>query len=290
MYALKMAAAEGLSPSAHLRLSKNDRGRDPDYRQMGQADASSEGLQQRGQGQSGLYNKPEIFERSARCIASMLCGILRSRERARRALCASAVDGSLYSESNSWLDLNGSWTCTLRDQVADAMSSGNAENELLYWNRQAVLHKQALIHAFLKNHTAASGAVLPCRAAPRRKRRKKDSSKLQIVCNEFPGLRLCARDGRGQGADKASDKARRGGALIRACARGKIVAIQESDLFICNGGESEAWVESLVSDDVNVLRMMDCVETLAESSEGIYAADHDHEHEDEHDHDHEEEA
>ena len=34
---------------------------------------------------------------------------------------------------------------------------------------------------------------------------------------------------------------------------------------------------------------MDCVETLAESSEGIYAADHDHEHEDEHDHDHEEE-
>ena len=69
----------------------------------------------------------------------------------------------------------------------------------------------------------------------------------------------------------------------------EIVAIQESDLFICNGGESEAWVESLVSDDVNVLRMMDCVETLAESSEGIYASDHDHEHEDEHDHDHEEE-
>lgn len=69
----------------------------------------------------------------------------------------------------------------------------------------------------------------------------------------------------------------------------EIVAIQENDLFICNGGESEAWVESLVSDDVNVLRMMDCVETLAESSEGIYAADHDHEHEDEHDHDHEEE-
>ena len=48
-----------------------------------------------------------------------------------------------------------------------------------------------------------------------------------------------------------------------------------------------------MSDDVNVLRMMDCVETVAESSEGIYASDHDHEgehdHDADHDHEHEEE-
>ena len=62
----------------------------------------------------------------------------------------------------------------------------------------------------------------------------------------------------------------------------EVIAIQESDLFICNGGESEAWVESLVGEDVNILRMMECVETVAESGEGIYAAEdeHDHEHDD----------
>ena len=37
-----------------------------------------------------------------------------------------------------------------------------------------------------------------------------------------------------------------------------------------------------MSDDVNVLRMMDCVETLAESSEGIYSSNHDHDGEKEH--------
>lgn len=117
---------------------------------------------------------------------------------------------------------------------------------------------------------------------------KKDSSKLQIVCTNFPAYDFA----REMAGDRAQIKLLiKPGAEVHSYepAPKEIVAIQESDLFICNGGESEAWVESLVSDDVNVLRMMDCVETLAESSEGIYAADHDHEHEDEHDHDHEEE-
>ncbi len=117
---------------------------------------------------------------------------------------------------------------------------------------------------------------------------KKDSSKLQIVCTNFPAYDFA----REMAGDRAQIKLLiKPGAEVHSYepAPKEIVAIQESDLFICNGGESEAWVESLVSDDVNVLRMMDCVETLAESSEGIYASDHDHEHEDEHDHDHEEE-
>ena len=122
---------------------------------------------------------------------------------------------------------------------------------------------------------------------------KKDSSKLQIVCTNFPAYDF-AREMAGDRAQiKAFDKARRGGALVRACAKARSLQYRESDLFICNGGESEAWVESLVSDDVNVLRMMDCVETVAESSEGIYASDQDHEgeadHDADHDHEHEEE-
>lgn len=60
-----------------------------------------------------------------------------------------------------------------------------------------------------------------------------------------------------------------------------IVTIQNCDLFICGGGESEAWVEDIlasIGEDVRVLKLMDCV-TLAEDTH-----DHeDHEHEaDEH--------
>lgn len=109
----------------------------------------------------------------------------------------------------------------------------------------------------------------------------KDSSKLQIVCTNFPAYDF-AREIAG---DRAQIKLLiKPGAEVHSYepAPKEVVAIQESDLFICNGGESEAWVESLVGENVNVLRMMDCVETVTESGEGIYAAEdeHDHEHDD----------
>ena len=119
-----------------------------------------------------------------------------------------------------------------------------------------------------------------------------DETKLQIVCTSFPAYDF-AREIAGDRAELTL--------LIKPGSEvhsyeptpKDMIRIQESNLFICNGGESEAWVESLVSDDVNVLRMMDCVETVAESSEGIYASDHDHEgehdHDADHDHEHEEE-
>lgn len=114
-----------------------------------------------------------------------------------------------------------------------------------------------------------------------RETEKKDSSKLQIVCTNFPAYDF-AREIAG---DRAQIKLLiKPGAEVHSYepAPKDVIAIQESDLFICNGGESEAWVELLVGDSVNVLRMMDCVETVAESGEGIYAAEdeHDHEHDD----------
>lgn len=143
-------------------------------------------------------------------------------------------------------------------------------------------------HAFRKIIPLLLALCLALSGCTAQETEKKDSSKLQIVCTNFPAYDFA----REMAGDRAQIKLLiKPGAEVHSYepAPKEIVAIQESDLFICNGGESEAWVESLVSDDVNVLRMMDCVETLAESSEGIYAADHDHEHEDEHDHDHEEE-
>ncbi|CDB43389.1 hexokinase [Firmicutes bacterium CAG:240] len=46
-----------------------------------------------------VYIINEIFERSARCIASMLCGILEVTGAGEARPVCIAVDGSLYSES-----------------------------------------------------------------------------------------------------------------------------------------------------------------------------------------------
>ena len=60
-----------------------------------------------------------------------------------------------------------------------------------------------------------------------------------------------------------------------------ILAVQGCDLFIYVGGESDAWVETLLESAEPTgrqLKMMDCVETLEEETvEGMTAAGHDHE-------------
>lgn len=65
-----------------------------------------------------------------------------------------------------------------------------------------------------------------------------------------------------------------------------IVTIDGCDLFIYNGGESDAWVENILrsANEANALRMMDAVEAIAENHESIAEADHDeHEHDEEYD-------
>lgn len=67
-----------------------------------------------------------------------------------------------------------------------------------------------------------------------------------------------------------------------------VLRIQQCDLFVYIGGESEVWVEeilqSLEGKNIRTLRLFDCVAPLEE--EEIEGADHGHEHE----HAHEEEA
>lgn len=63
-----------------------------------------------------------------------------------------------------------------------------------------------------------------------------------------------------------------------------IVRINNCDLFIYNGGESDQWVNSILegTDDINTLRMMDVVELREEErTEGMQT---EHGHEEEHDH------
>ena len=65
-----------------------------------------------------------------------------------------------------------------------------------------------------------------------------------------------------------------------------IIDLQNCDVFIYNGGESDAWVdellESVENDDMRIIRMMDCVTLLEEESvEGMDVGEESHAHEDE---------
>ena len=60
-----------------------------------------------------------------------------------------------------------------------------------------------------------------------------------------------------------------------------IVRINEADLFICTGGESDAWVDTIldsIDSDVIILRMTDCVDDLLEEEEDEDEDEHEHEH------------
>ena len=108
-----------------------------------------------------------------------------------------------------------------------------------------------------------------------------DDGRLRIVATNFPGYDLA----RGVAGDAAHVQM-----LLPPGAESHsneptprdILAVQECDLFIYLGGESDAWVETIlasVDGGVNVLRMIDCVETLEEEH------DHDHDHDGTPDHD-----
>ena len=96
------------------------------------------------------------------------------------------------------------------------------------------------------------------------------SHKLQIVCATYPAYDF-AREIAGNRAEISL--------LIKPGAEvhsyeptpKDVVRIQESDLFICNGGESEEWLEELLQEGMNVVYMLDCVEAVAEEEkEGMY--------------------
>lgn len=99
-----------------------------------------------------------------------------------------------------------------------------------------------------------------------------DKSKLQIVCTSFPAYDF-AREIAGDRAELTL--------LIKPGSEvhsyeptpKDMIRIQESDLFICNGGESEQWAETLITPKLNTIYMMDCVDTVEESADGIYNAE-----------------
>ena len=93
-----------------------------------------------------------------------------------------------------------------------------------------------------------------------------DETKLQIVCTSFPAYDF-AREIAGDRAELTL--------LMHSYepTPKDMIRIQESDLFICNGGESEQWAETLITPKLNTIYMMDCVDTVEESTDGIYNAE-----------------
>lgn len=99
-----------------------------------------------------------------------------------------------------------------------------------------------------------------------------DETKLQIVCTSFPAYDF-AREIAGDRAELTL--------LIKPGSEvhsyeptpKDMIRIQESDLFICNGGESEQWTKTLITPELNTIYMMDCVDTVEESADGIYNAE-----------------
>ena len=99
-----------------------------------------------------------------------------------------------------------------------------------------------------------------------------DKSKLQIVCTSFPAYDFAR--------EIAADEAEltlliKPGSEVHSYepTPKDMIRIQESDLFICNGGESEQWVKTLITPELNTIYMMDCVDAVEESADGIYNAE-----------------
>lgn len=67
---------------------------------------------------------------------------------------------------------------------------------------------------------------------------------------------------------------------------GDILEIQSCDLFIYIGGESEAWVDRILSglntENMRIVRLMDCVDAICEQDHDHDHSGHDHDHMDEH--------
>ncbi len=99
-----------------------------------------------------------------------------------------------------------------------------------------------------------------------------DKSKLQIVCTSFPAYDFAR--------EIAADRAEltlliKPGSEVHSYepTPKDMIRIQEGDLFICNGGESEQWAKTLITPELNTIYMMDCVDTVEESADGIYNAE-----------------
>ena len=115
-----------------------------------------------------------------------------------------------------------------------------------------------------------------------RKEHEKDDGRLNVVATVFPAYDF-ARAAAGDLADVKLLLPPGMDSHSYEPTPADILAVQECDLFIYLGGESDSWVETILSavePEGETLRMIDCVDLLAEEHvEGMQTAPgHDHDH------------
>ena len=125
---------------------------------------------------------------------------------------------------------------------------------------------------------AACGPALPL----------ENSDRLQIVAAVFPAYDF-ARAAAGELADVTLLLPPGAESHSYEPTPADILRVQRCDLFLYLGGESDAWVDTILSaiePKGETLRMIDCVDLLEEETvEGMQGGhDHDHDHEEGHDH------
>lgn len=113
-----------------------------------------------------------------------------------------------------------------------------------------------------------------------------DSDRLQIVAAVFPAYDF-ARAAAGDLADVTLLLPPGAESHSYEPTPADILRVQRCDLFIYLGGESDAWVDTILSaiePRGEVLRMIDCVDLLEEETVEGMQGGHEHEHEEDHDH------
>ena len=113
-----------------------------------------------------------------------------------------------------------------------------------------------------------------------------DSERPQIVAAVFPAYDF-ARSAAGELADVTLLLPPGAESHSYEPTPADILRVQRCDLFIYLGGESDAWVDTILSavePRGEALRMMDCVDLLEEETVEGMQGGHDHDHEEDHDH------
>lgn len=113
-----------------------------------------------------------------------------------------------------------------------------------------------------------------------------DSERPQIVAAVFPAYDF-ARSAAGELADVTLLLPPGAESHSYEPTPADILRVQRCDLFIYLGGESDAWVDTILSaiePRGDVLRMIDCVDLLEEETVEGMQGGHDHDHEEDHDH------
>ena len=124
-------------------------------------------------------------------------------------------------------------------------------------------------------------ALTSCGAPP-----PENSGRLQIVAAVFPAYDF-ARAAAGDLADVTLLLPPGAESHSYEPTPADILRVQRCDLFLYLGGESDAWVDTILSaiePRGEALRMIDCVDLLEEETVEGMQGGHDHEHEEDHDH------